>query len=607
MMPDNEIVGGTVLRIPAIQSPNFSITNQTGWAINQDGSAYFFNVNSFGNVTITSGGALFFYTGPPALGNLIGSWSPTAGVDANGNAYPAGLQVGIDGGQQVYLIPQVNTQFNITSAISGIIQGAAEFFTSDVNQVIPGLAGGMLLGAGAATKMATILTSPLNAGSGVAIVLATQNDGLTDVPIIMFGTVTTPDNSTEVFVPIMTLTPYALLMYGGSTGITTVTKTSGSGTIPIPAGVATGKAETWGPSGASAASTTLASGAGGGSGEYAQEPLLALTSPGTAAYSVGTPGNPSTLTGTSVTVTAHAGGAAAGTTGGTKGTGSTNTIHNDGAAGGQGQVSGSANGGGGASSGGPGNPGNPGQSAAAGGTGGLAVPGGGAGGNGGIAMGGGSQGGPGGVPGGAPGGSSVPNITGLAGRNGRVRLTYQPTAAPVILCSIAAVSGIDLFGSAYPAGFAIQNAVIANIIEVNTLQVFTSIVFMISGSPEVWHALPTLQNGWTDRHAIQNTYPVSSYRIDALGNLQLVLYLVAGTITTNTLLFTLPNGWIPAHTHIAPVETDKSAAGTDATTGTPCIIIRGLLEATPGQVTIANFNSVATRINAGNIIVPMGL
>ncbi len=36
---------------------------------------------------------LFIYNGNPASGTLIGSWASMAGVDAYGNAYPAGINV----------------------------------------------------------------------------------------------------------------------------------------------------------------------------------------------------------------------------------------------------------------------------------------------------------------------------------------------------------------------------------------------------------------------------------------------------------------------------------------------------------------------------------
>lgn len=95
----NPVVGGTTLRIPAIQSPNFSLANQTGWAIFADGSAYFFNVTVSGTITggtlVIDGpaGGVFVYSGTPALGNLIGSWAGAAGTDALGNTYPQGLSV----------------------------------------------------------------------------------------------------------------------------------------------------------------------------------------------------------------------------------------------------------------------------------------------------------------------------------------------------------------------------------------------------------------------------------------------------------------------------------------------------------------------------------
>lgn len=95
----NPVVGGTTLRIPAIQSPNFSLATSTGWAIFADGTAYFFNVTVAGTITggtlIIDGpaGGVFVYSGAPALGNLIGSWAGASGVDSKGNAYPQGFNI----------------------------------------------------------------------------------------------------------------------------------------------------------------------------------------------------------------------------------------------------------------------------------------------------------------------------------------------------------------------------------------------------------------------------------------------------------------------------------------------------------------------------------
>lgn len=89
----NPVVGGTILRRAAIESPNF-VHNVAGWAINQDGSAEFSNLVIRGTFLgtdweLTSQG-LFFYNGTPALGNLIAYDSNVNGVDGHGNPISVG-------------------------------------------------------------------------------------------------------------------------------------------------------------------------------------------------------------------------------------------------------------------------------------------------------------------------------------------------------------------------------------------------------------------------------------------------------------------------------------------------------------------------------------
>lgn len=97
---NNPVLGGDgdLVRERA-KSPNY-VTGATGWAINQDGSAEFNNVTIRGTVTagtfagtdfIVNSNGIFFYSGTPANGNLIGWWASSAGVDGFGNVYPAGL------------------------------------------------------------------------------------------------------------------------------------------------------------------------------------------------------------------------------------------------------------------------------------------------------------------------------------------------------------------------------------------------------------------------------------------------------------------------------------------------------------------------------------
>lgn len=91
---------GDVLAIPAIQSPNFSLAGQTGWAIMLDGTAYFFSVTAEGTITATtfsgadfnidSAGA-FFYNGAPANGTLLISIASSAGTDPYANPYAYGV------------------------------------------------------------------------------------------------------------------------------------------------------------------------------------------------------------------------------------------------------------------------------------------------------------------------------------------------------------------------------------------------------------------------------------------------------------------------------------------------------------------------------------
>ena len=93
MYPGDPVVGSTILRRPAIQSPNY-VAGSAGWTINVDGSAEFNNLTIRGTFTGTDfymdGTGAFFYSGVPAAGNLSFSITP-AGTNADkfGNAIPS--------------------------------------------------------------------------------------------------------------------------------------------------------------------------------------------------------------------------------------------------------------------------------------------------------------------------------------------------------------------------------------------------------------------------------------------------------------------------------------------------------------------------------------
>lgn len=499
-------------------------------------------------------GQFLGYAGDAALGNLVAWLSPTAGNDVYGNTFTAGFGVGLPGGSQVQLNPSVSSQFSVATAIGGVLEAAMALLTDDPAQVIPGLVGSLLLGSGGATKMATALTSPIGAGSGSAMLLQAQNDGLSDSPVITFGTVTTPDSSTEVFSPLATVTPYAFIVYAGDSGTTVVTKTSGSGTIAIPAGVTMGSGECWG-GGASGAGSEhfyygLGAAGGGGGGEYACEPSLALTSGGTCAYAVGAGGASvsgisngntganTTLTGSSATVTAHGGPVGGTSPGGTGslagGTGSANTVHFDGGASAAG---GSFDGGGGGGGGGVTGPGGI-ASSPAGAPGG---PGGGTGGDGGLTT---TSGRDGGLPGGGGGGAGTPQAAGAsssgAGGSGMVRLTYS-TGAPPVLFSVASASGVDQFGSTYPAGMSVNAGA-------------QPIAATVSGVAEVWHYVgtgsgigTTFGTDWSNRGGTSPAWAKLAFRLLASppSSAEIRGWVQASSDAASGTLFTLPSGYQP--------------------------------------------------------------
>ena len=589
---------------PGLGNLIFSLSASAG--VDPYGNPYPAGVDFTGTVTVSGvGQGIFIYNGPPALGNLIGWWAGQAGTDGFGNAYTAGLNVGLPGTSNIELIPNANTPFNITTAIAGTLQAAIQSFTSDSNEVLPGILGSLLLNTGTATKMSTVLVSPF-ATTGAALVLQSDNDAATDTPVITIGTVTTPDSSTEIFAPIATFTPYAFILYGASSGQTVVTKISGSGNIPIPAGVTVGKGECWG-SGSGGASQENSHGlgfpaAGGGGGEYACEPNLALTPGGNAAYVVPTGGVASkpdqnqpagagasaTLTGSAVTVTAHGATAPHGTasagTGGTGGTGSANTIHFNGGNGGNVSqpVLCDQQGAGGGSSAGTASAGNAGTSIpsgtqyGSGGPGGSAPVGGGAGGRGGeviSASGTFTVGNSGLVPGGGGGGGGMANeppdsgdAYGGPGGNGQVKLTYS-TGNPPILFSVASIAGTDQFGTAYPKGvYTVNSIVIQNP--------------STSGIAETWHT-PTLQNSWTQRTGNM----LCEYRMLPFENAVWIKgVIVPGIKIDGTTVFTLPSGYFDTtENQMIPVATTGQ---TVASLNTPFLQVN----AAGGTVTINGAN-----------------
>lgn len=118
----NPIVGGTALRIPAIQSPNY-VPGSSGWIVKIDGSAEFNNLTVRGQFQgtdfIVNSAGIFLYSAAPAAGNLIGSWTSAAGTDAYGNAYVGGLATYAPDGSIIQLQSGAGATMNFTPQASG--------------------------------------------------------------------------------------------------------------------------------------------------------------------------------------------------------------------------------------------------------------------------------------------------------------------------------------------------------------------------------------------------------------------------------------------------------------------------------------------------------
>jgi hypothetical protein len=90
MAPQSDaITGGTVLRIPALQSPNF-VTGVSGWIIRADGTCEF-NAGTFrGSIEVGPSGGPNFFVNNPSTGDVIDIYNGSAqlvySIDSSGIA-----------------------------------------------------------------------------------------------------------------------------------------------------------------------------------------------------------------------------------------------------------------------------------------------------------------------------------------------------------------------------------------------------------------------------------------------------------------------------------------------------------------------------------------
>jgi hypothetical protein len=163
---------GTLIRT-MIQSPNY-VTGVSGWTINKDGSAEFNNLTIRGtfagtNFVINSAG-IFFYSGTPALGNLVLALTNSAGSDSFGNVYVQGITIGNASGVQVLIEiitgVQAAMQFPTNAAIESVAANmTANNNGSGVTEFLQLVISGPRLNVSAAQDWVQILMNSANQGN----------------------------------------------------------------------------------------------------------------------------------------------------------------------------------------------------------------------------------------------------------------------------------------------------------------------------------------------------------------------------------------------------------------------------------------------------------
>lgn len=178
----NPIVGGTALRIPAIQSPNY-VPGVSGWIIKIDGSAEFNNLVVRGQFSgtdfIIDANGIFFYAGTPATGNLTGSWTAAAGTDGFGNAYQAGITLyGASTAINLFDNDITLTASNGTTAVLESGLNAALYLTPAGG---PWFAGAVNSGVGGGSHPLMSLFSPSDTTNGVQASFVLQGSSTASV------------------------------------------------------------------------------------------------------------------------------------------------------------------------------------------------------------------------------------------------------------------------------------------------------------------------------------------------------------------------------------------------------------------------------------------
>jgi len=163
-------------------------------------------------IAFGTSGEILVYSGTPATGNLIGSWSGASGTDSNSNAFPAGLAVEIGG---LVLLSQGSTPATVSGA-STIYTGSGgrlRYLSSSGNDLVLDRSVLDLTTFSMGTQtVAQIMSSTLN-------YLANEAQAGSEFEIEIDGTITTA-SSTTTSLPTYN---FSFFIDGSGTGINNVT------------------------------------------------------------------------------------------------------------------------------------------------------------------------------------------------------------------------------------------------------------------------------------------------------------------------------------------------------------------------------------------------
>lgn len=190
MQPQQQLVDfdsqGNML-VPSVQSPNYN-PGIAGWAIKKDGSAEFNNVVIRG--ATTQNGVALYYSGTPALGNLVVSIAASAGVDSFGNAYQAGLTVyTTDTLINIFGDDIVLNGANGSKAVLESGSNASLFLTPDPTTG-PWFAGGMNSNIGGGNHPTTEIFSPTDSVNGNICSISLEGSSTADARTIILSACT---------------------------------------------------------------------------------------------------------------------------------------------------------------------------------------------------------------------------------------------------------------------------------------------------------------------------------------------------------------------------------------------------------------------------------